>query len=143
MTIWQTQPVELTASDCRACGACCSFSAEWPRFSLESDADLDRIPRVYADREHGRMRCSGNRCAALVGHVGISTACTVYGFHHSLRAFFGARSSFLKLASARARASFGSVANVVSFFGEAADARQFNRARRVGYASYLCSPLRI
>src|SRR6516162_4459862 len=67
-----------TASECRACGACCSFSAEWPRFSLESDADLDRIPRVYADREHGRMRCSGNRCAALVGHVGVSTACAIY-----------------------------------------------------------------
>jgi hypothetical protein len=49
-----------------------------------------------------------------------------------------ARSSFLKLASARARATFGLVANVVSFFGEAAeafcgDARQFNRARRDGY----------
>jgi hypothetical protein len=47
-----------------------------------------------------------------------------------------ARSSFLKLPSARARASFGLVANVVSFFGEAAEAfcggaRQFNRARRV------------
>src|SRR6516164_4994467 len=49
-----------------------------PRFSLESDADLDRIPRAYADREHGRMRCSGNRCAALVGDVGISTACAIY-----------------------------------------------------------------
>ena len=50
--------------------------------------------------------------------------------------------------SARARATFGLVANVVSFFGEAAEAfcggaRQLNRARRVGYSSYLCSPLRI
>ena len=78
MTILPTQPAELTASACRACGACCSFSPEWPRFSLESDADLDRIPRAYVDREHGRMRCSGNRCAALVGHVGTSTACAIY-----------------------------------------------------------------
>src|SRR6516225_11284201 len=78
MTILPTQPAELTASECRACGACCSFSPEWPRFSLESDADLDQIPRAYVDREHGRMQCSGNRCAALVGHVGISTACAIY-----------------------------------------------------------------
>jgi hypothetical protein len=51
-----------------------------------------------------------------------------------------ARSSFLKLASARARASFGLVANVVSFFGEAAQAfcgGAFNRARRVGYPSLI------
>ena len=46
MTILPTQPAELTASECRACGACCSFSPEWPRFSLESDADLDRIGRA-------------------------------------------------------------------------------------------------
>ncbi|MGA8698456.1 MAG: YkgJ family cysteine cluster protein, partial [Xanthobacteraceae bacterium] len=63
---------------CRACGACCSFSPEWPRFSLESDADLDRISDAYVDRQHGRMRCNGNRCAALVGQVGISTACAIY-----------------------------------------------------------------
>src|SRR5262249_47328821 len=30
---------------CRTCGACCSYSADWPRFSLESEARLDRIPR--------------------------------------------------------------------------------------------------
>ncbi|HVI16179.1 MAG TPA: YkgJ family cysteine cluster protein [Pseudolabrys sp.] len=78
MTIFPTQPAELAVSECRACGACCSFSAEWPRFSLESDVDLDRIPRAYADRERGRMRCRGNRCAALVGHVGVSTACAIY-----------------------------------------------------------------
>jgi len=78
MTIFPTQAAELTASECRACGACCSFSPDWPRFSLESDADLDRIPQEYADRQHGRMRCSGNRCAALVGDVGISTACAIY-----------------------------------------------------------------
>jgi uncharacterized protein len=72
------QPAELTASECRACGACCSFSREWPRFSLESDADLDRIPQAYVDGELGRMRCSGNRCSALVGEVGISTACAIY-----------------------------------------------------------------
>jgi uncharacterized protein len=73
-----TTPAELTASDCQACGACCSFSPEWPQFSLESDADLDLIPRAYVDDSLGRMRCFGNRCAALVGEVGVSTACAVY-----------------------------------------------------------------
>jgi uncharacterized protein len=73
-----TQPAQLTASECRTCGACCSFSPEWPRFSLESDADLDKIPHAYVDGDLGRMRCGGNRCAALVGEVGISTACAIY-----------------------------------------------------------------
>ena len=66
------------AATCRACGACCSFSFEWPRFSLEEDADLDRIPRAFVDDEYGRMRCHGDRCAALVGEVGASTSCAVY-----------------------------------------------------------------
>jgi hypothetical protein len=63
---------------CRACGACCSFSPEWPRFSLEDDAALDRIPRAFVDDQRGRMRCDGDRCTALVGEVGISTSCAVY-----------------------------------------------------------------
>jgi Fe-S-cluster containining protein len=67
-----------TTYECQACGACCSYSREWPRFSLESDADLDRIPAALVDNEHGRMRCNGDRCAALAGDVGASTACTVY-----------------------------------------------------------------
>ncbi|HUC49532.1 MAG TPA: YkgJ family cysteine cluster protein [Xanthobacteraceae bacterium] len=70
--------VELTASECRDCGACCSFSSEWPRFSLESDADLDLIPSAYVDAGLGGMRCIGDRCAALVGEVGVSTACAIY-----------------------------------------------------------------
>jgi uncharacterized protein len=45
---------------------------------LESDADLDRIPRDYVDDERGRMRCSGDRCAALTGEVGVATACAIY-----------------------------------------------------------------
>ena len=67
-----------TLFDCQACGACCAFSREWPRFSLESDADLARIPAAFVDDEHGRMRCKGDRCSALVGDVGIATACSVY-----------------------------------------------------------------
>jgi hypothetical protein len=63
---------------CRTCGACCSYSAEWPRFSLESAARLDLIPpELVADDQHG-MRCTGARCAALVGTVGQSTSCAIY-----------------------------------------------------------------
>ncbi len=67
-----------SAAECRACGACCSFSADWPRFSLETDADLDRIPRAFVDDKLGRMRTDGARCAALVGDVGVATRCAIY-----------------------------------------------------------------
>jgi Fe-S-cluster containining protein len=63
---------------CRSCGACCSYSADWPRFSLESEADLARIPPELIDEGQGGMRCDGTRCAALVGTVGRSTACAIY-----------------------------------------------------------------
>jgi Fe-S-cluster containining protein len=75
----QLQAEVPDASDvCRACGACCAYSAEWPRFALESDADLARIPPAYVDDARGRMRCEGNRCTALVGEVGVATSCAVY-----------------------------------------------------------------
>jgi uncharacterized protein len=63
---------------CRDCGACCAYSAEWPRFSLENEVDLDRIPRAYVDDARGRMRCEGDRCSALTGEIGIATSCTIY-----------------------------------------------------------------
>jgi Fe-S-cluster containining protein len=63
---------------CRGCGACCSFSSEWPRFSTEDDADLDRIPAEFIDQRQGRIRCDGDRCAALAGEVGIATSCRIY-----------------------------------------------------------------
>jgi Fe-S-cluster containining protein len=78
MTVSPTPPAEPASLDCRTCGACCSFSAEWPRFSLESDADLDRIPPAHVDSGLGRMRCDGDRCSALVGEVGVATACAIY-----------------------------------------------------------------
>ena len=66
------------ASSCQACGACCSFSRDWPRFTTEEDADLDRIPRELIDDGLGRMRCDVDRCAALLGEVGSSTSCAIY-----------------------------------------------------------------
>jgi Fe-S-cluster containining protein len=63
---------------CQSCGACCAYSREWPRFSTEEDAELDRIPPALVDDGQGRMRCIGDRCAALVGQVGVKTACSIY-----------------------------------------------------------------
>jgi Fe-S-cluster containining protein len=63
---------------CQACGACCAFSAEWPRFTLEEDADIERIPPALVDESGRGMRCDGDRCAALIGQVGVSTSCAVY-----------------------------------------------------------------
>jgi Fe-S-cluster containining protein len=68
----------MTVSPCQSCGACCATSAEWPRFSLESEEEIARIPPPYVDDANGRMRCEGDRCTALSGKVGAATACTVY-----------------------------------------------------------------
>jgi uncharacterized protein len=67
-----------TSALCQSCGACCSFSKEWPRFSTEDDADLERIPPAFVDDSQGRMRCHGDRCTALLGEVGIATSCSIY-----------------------------------------------------------------
>lgn len=63
---------------CQACGACCVYSAEWPRFSLESDAALALIPPMFVDDAGAKMRCVGDRCTALEGEIGVATACAVY-----------------------------------------------------------------
>ncbi|RWN61578.1 MAG: YkgJ family cysteine cluster protein [Mesorhizobium sp.] len=64
--------------DCQSCGACCSYAAEWPRFSTEDDEQLDRIPQKYVAADEAGMRCDGVRCSALSGEVGKSTACGIY-----------------------------------------------------------------
>jgi len=67
-----------SADPCRVCGACCSYSADWPRFTLEDDAAIARIPPNYVDEGGAGMRCHGNRCTALRGEVGRATSCTIY-----------------------------------------------------------------
>tara|TARA_R100001086_G_scaffold241263_1_gene168048 strand:+ start:148 stop:552 length:405 start_codon:yes stop_codon:yes gene_type:complete len=64
--------------DCQACGACCAYSADWPRFSIESDAALDLIPAALVASDLSGMRCENDRCAALSGVVGTGTGCTIY-----------------------------------------------------------------
>jgi len=61
---------------CQSCGACCAYSAEWPRFTLEPDEQIDRLPEAFVAT--GGMRCEGDRCLALQGEIGVATACTVY-----------------------------------------------------------------
>ena len=68
------EPVSL----CQTCGACCSYSRDWPRFTTESDSELELIPRVLVDHHLGRMKCTGDRCTALIGEVGIATSCAIY-----------------------------------------------------------------
>ncbi len=63
---------------CQSCGACCSYSEAWPRFTTDHDDDLARIPPELIDASEGGMRCEGVRCAALTGEVGVLTACSIY-----------------------------------------------------------------
>ncbi|MGQ9367418.1 YkgJ family cysteine cluster protein [Azospirillum sp. ST 5-10] len=60
--------------DCEACGACCAYSWEWPAFIGPHDGD--GIPDHLT--EAGRMRCDGDRCAALAGVIGEGVWCRVY-----------------------------------------------------------------
>jgi len=64
--------------DCQNCGACCAYSADWPRFSLETEEELDRIPAEFVTADLGGMRCENDRCTALQGTPGKSVACRVY-----------------------------------------------------------------
>lgn len=71
-------PAGDTSALCQACGACCAYSRSWPRFTLEEDADIDRIPVAYISDDLAGMRCIGDRCSALAGEIGVATSCTVY-----------------------------------------------------------------
>ena len=68
--------VLMSENICQSCGACCSHSADWPRFGLETDSALALIPRAFIARNG--MRCEGNRCSALDGIVGRHTTCRIY-----------------------------------------------------------------
>lgn len=63
---------------CQNCGACCSYSSNWPRFTIEDEAALDLIPGEFVNERLSGMRCIGDRCSALKGDVGRSTACGIY-----------------------------------------------------------------
>ncbi len=65
-------------SPCQACGACCAYSENWPRFSIEEDEALARIPSELVNARGSGMRCDNDRCAALSGKIGEAVACTIY-----------------------------------------------------------------
>lgn len=71
-------PAPTDESLCQSCGACCAYSANWPRFSTEDDAALALIPEQFVNEKLSGMRCDGERCSALSGEIGVRTACTVY-----------------------------------------------------------------
>jgi Fe-S-cluster containining protein len=71
-------PAIAAQNPCQACGACCSYSSNWPRFTTEDDAALDLIPADLVNERSSGMRCEGERCAALRGKVGIATSCGIY-----------------------------------------------------------------
>lgn len=63
---------------CQACGACCATDASWPRFSLETDEEIARIPEALVAESLSGMRCENDRCLALAGEIGKTTRCTIY-----------------------------------------------------------------
>jgi uncharacterized protein len=63
---------------CQSCGACCAYSANWPRFTVEDDTALDLIPAKFVNERQSGMHCEGDRCSALSGEVGAATSCTIY-----------------------------------------------------------------
>jgi hypothetical protein len=76
MTIGTPAPDQ--ASPCQGCGACCGYSSNWPRFTVEDDAALDLIPSKLVNDRLSGMRCEGDRCSALTGQIGVATSCGIY-----------------------------------------------------------------
>jgi Fe-S-cluster containining protein len=68
----------LPESPCQSCGACCAYSSNWPRFSIEDDIALELIPAKFVNDRQSGMRCVGDRCSALSGQVGVETSCVIY-----------------------------------------------------------------
>ncbi|MBO3759291.1 YkgJ family cysteine cluster protein [Ciceribacter sp. L1K22] len=64
--------------DCQACGACCAYSEDWPRFSLETDEQLDAIPEAMVATDLSGMKFENGRCVALNGELGKCVGCTIY-----------------------------------------------------------------
>lgn len=74
----EPDPTGAGLSPCNTCGACCSYAADWPRFTIEHDDALARLPDDLVDDGLSGMRCHDARCAALTGAVGVATSCSVY-----------------------------------------------------------------
>ena len=62
--------------DCRTCGACCAFSADWPVLTTPRDHGPEGPGPEWTD--DGHVRWAGDRCAGLAGTVGVDVTCTLY-----------------------------------------------------------------
>lgn len=69
---------EHGGSPCQSCGACCAYSADWPRLWTDTDADIARIPAKFLTADASAMACDGDRCRALRGRIGEATRCSIY-----------------------------------------------------------------
>jgi uncharacterized protein len=74
----ESDPAIDAQNPCQACGACCAYSRNWPRFTVEADAALDLIPENFVNEKLSGMRCDGERCSALSGRIGVATRCEIY-----------------------------------------------------------------
>jgi Fe-S-cluster containining protein len=72
------ESVTHESGPCQACGACCAYSRNWPRFTIEDDAALDLISPEFVNERLSGMRCDGERCSALAGRIGVATSCAIY-----------------------------------------------------------------
>src|ERR1700730_5833223 len=78
MDMANSGPAIAADPPCEACGACCAYSSNWPRFTTEDDAALDLIPPDLVNERLSGMRCEGDRCTDLWGKVGVATSCGIY-----------------------------------------------------------------
>lgn len=72
----ETSPPDIF--DCQTCGACCAYQADWPRFSMETDEEIARIPEKFIASDESGMKFEGGRCTALTGELGKHVGCAVY-----------------------------------------------------------------
>ncbi|MGG7517209.1 YkgJ family cysteine cluster protein [Allorhizobium undicola] len=72
----ETSPPEIF--DCQSCGACCAYSEDWPRFSLETDEQIAAIPAKFVAANECGMKFENGRCTALTGEIGKHVGCGVY-----------------------------------------------------------------
>ncbi len=76
MPMLETSPPDIF--DCQTCGACCAYQADWPRFSMETDEEIAKIPENFIAADLSGMRFEAGRCTALTGELGKHVGCAVY-----------------------------------------------------------------
>jgi Fe-S-cluster containining protein len=75
---WTAPASSTTPAFARPAAPAAPIQATWPRFTTEDDAALDLIPQKFVNDRLSGMRCEGDRCSALGGKIGVTTACGIY-----------------------------------------------------------------